>query len=123
MRVSVCVGLTVEIDAGVHRRSDSVLHRVRVIVLVHDPSNGAAVGHHETFESPLFPRDPLQLERVGAGGHAVDGVIGAHHAGRAGIAHARLERRQVALDQITIGHARVELVAVRAAAARIQKSQ
>ena len=65
------------------------------------------VRHHEPVPLPLVVQDLLEHRRLGHR-RAVDGVVGGHDGPGAGVAHDRLERRQVQLPQRPLVDPRLE---------------
>ena len=71
------------------------------------------VRDHDAVEAPLVAQDPVQQRCMRGAGRPVQAVVGGHQRPRAGLAHRRLEGRQVELAQ----RARIDL-ATRSSCAR-----
>ena len=74
-------------------------------------ADGAAVGNHVAGKAPLAAQNIAEQSRIGAGGQAVDAVVGAHHGEGAPFFDSGCEMGQVTVAQVGFRDARVEDVA------------
>ena len=82
----------------------------RVMVVVADVLHRIAVGNHVAGETPRAAQVMLQQQVVGAGGLAVDAVVGAHDRAGPGLGDRRAKGRQVGVDQVVLRDENVGLV-------------
>ena len=101
------------VDARPHGGGDGGGGIGRVMVVVADVLHRIAVGNHVAGETPRAAQVMLQQHVVGAGGLAVDAVVGAHDRAGLGLGDRRAEGRQVGVDQVVPGDENVGLVAGR----------
>jgi hypothetical protein len=92
---------------GALRRVDVAVRAFRV-----DVGDGAAVGHDVPLEFPRIAQQILQERAVGARGHAVHGVVGAHEGQHMPFGHGGVEGGQVGFRQVARGWMDVLAVAV-----------
>ena len=103
----------VDVRAGAEDRGDGLGRGVRVVVREEDVRVGVAVARHVPVKLPRAAQERLEQPVGGAAGHAVDGVVRAHHARHLALLDARLKRREVRVDEVLLRHVRVNVVAVR----------
>ena len=84
---------------------------------VEDVDDRAAVGHHVALEAPLAAQLILEQELVGAGGLAVDAVVGAHHRVGLGLGDRGAEGGQIGVELVVLADVDVGRVARRLGAA------
>ena len=88
-----------------------------VVMALEDVDDRSAIGDHVALESPLASQLVLQKEFIGAGGLAVDAVIGAHHRAGFGLDDRGAEGRQIGVHLIVLAYGNVGGVARRFRAA------
>ena len=82
-----------------------------VVVAGEDVDNRAAVGDHVALEAPLAAQLILEQELVGAGGLAVNAVVGAHHRVGLALCHRGAEGGQIGVQFVVLAHHHVCRVA------------
>ena len=101
------------VHSGLEAERDA-LHAVLLIgkgVLAIDVRRAAAVGDDIALEAPVAPQPFLHQERAGAGGDAVERVVGAHDRPGLGLGHRLAEGGEVGFLQILRRGGEVLLVA------------
>uniref|UniRef100_A0A804NJJ5 Uncharacterized protein n=1 Tax=Zea mays TaxID=4577 RepID=A0A804NJJ5_MAIZE len=105
----------VEVEAGAERGGGGVLGGARVVLVAEEDVDGVAVGDDVAVQAPAPADGAAQERRVGARGHAVDLVVGAHDAGGAAVLDAGAEGDVEGVLQVLRRHHGVEVEPVRAA--------
>lgn len=74
--------------------------------------DGAAVAGDESFEVPVAAQDGFEQQVAGAGGFAVDGVVGAHDGAGLGVDDGVAEGGEVGIPEVVGGGVDVEAMAL-----------
>jgi len=73
-------------------------------VAVHNVANRAAIGDNVTLEAPFAAQLILQQELIGAGGLAVNAVVGAHHAAGLALGNGGAKGGQIGVQLVVLAY-------------------
>jgi hypothetical protein len=111
--VVLVVGTAVEISTSVEGSSGSSLAGVAEVVGQENVLDRVTITGNPLLlvgPAPVLTENIVQKPGVGTGRNTVQGTVCAHESSNIGVSGARAERRQVVLDQITLGDLDIVLV-------------
>ena len=108
--VEQAAGRAVAVQAGLDREGPGLGRGLRVLVAGLDVAHGVAVAGDEPLELPLLAQRAVEQGLAGAPGHAVDGVVHAHHRLHLALDDRRAEGGEVGVLDVVSRGLRVEAV-------------